>query len=190
MIPLFEYEGKAWFPLGLTMSQNRLAIPAWSYSFEKYPPKRIIEIGTNSGGFTIALGIHAWRIGATIYTFDVCKAPTEAFLPLSRILPIMFYKTDCFMPDITTFIKQLIELPGICYVLCDGGDKPKEFNLFADFLKPGDVIAAHDYSVKEEWWPWSEITCQQVATSVFQNKLVAFMQEHFDMAGWLAFRKE
>lgn len=187
MIPLFEYEGKPWFPLGLPMSQNRMSIPTWSYAMEKYPPLRIIEIGTNAGGFTVALGIHASRIGAHIYTFDTADGPDGQLNRLWNILPITYHKMNCFKA--AGFIAGLIQAQGLTFVLCDGGDKPRELNLFAHYLKPGDVIAGHDYSVKEEYWPWREITLDQVQETVTAEKLEPFMQEHFDIAGWLAFRK-
>jgi cephalosporin hydroxylase len=189
LIPLFEYEGRGWTPLGLPMSQNRLAVPTWSYAMEKHPPKTIVEIGTNNGGFTIALGIHAWRIGTAVHTFDLNEAPTNAFAPLTNLLPITFYKADCFAPETVALIANLIRSPGIVYVFCDGGDKPREFAMFSEYLKPGDVIAGHDYSVKEEWWPWREITQEQVEPYVSARGLTPFMQEHFDMAGWMVYRK-
>lgn len=189
MIPMFEYGGRGWTPLGLPMSQNRLAVPTWSFAMEKHPPVNIVEIGTNNGGFTIALGIHAWAIKAQIHTFDITQAPNEDFLPLAAVLPISFHKLDCFSEKGEKLIREIIQRPGTTYLLCDGGDKPKEFNHFAEFMKPGDVIAAHDYSVKEEWWPWREVKLCQVQDAIMRHDLSPFMQEHFDMAAWLAYKK-
>lgn len=190
MIPLFEYEGRGWTPFGFPMSQNRMALPVWSYAMEKHPPKTIVEIGTNCGGFTCVLAMHAWRIGCHIHTFDVMDAPTTDFRPFSNLLPITFYKMDCFSGVATDRIVQLMKQDGTAYLMCDGGNKVKEFNFFAPLLKSGDVIAAHDYSAREEYWPWSEVTVPQVRDAVNRHNLKPFMQEHFDMAGWLAYRKE
>lgn len=190
MIPLFEYEGRAWFPFGMPMSQNRMALPTWSYAMETHPPKTIIEIGTNSGGFTCVLGIHAWRIGCKIHTFDVCDAPTLEFLPLANILPITFHKMDCFTVPAMQLITDLIRQSGVTYVMCDGGNKLREMETFSTFLKPGDVIAAHDYSTPEKYWGWNEISMDQVRETISKQHLKPFMQEHFDMAGWIAFQKE
>jgi len=172
------------------MSQNRLALPTWSYAMEKYPPTTIVELGTDCGGFTCALGVHAWRIKAQIHTFNLNPAPTSAFLPLSDLLPIAFHVGDCFDPAVTQKIADYIRVPGITYVLCDAGDKPREFNLFSQYLKPGDVIAAHDYYVDSKWWGWGEISKHQVVEAVEANNLVPFFQEHFDTAGWLAYKKQ
>jgi len=34
-------------------------------------------------------------------------------------------------------------------LFCDNGDKKREINLFGPLLKPGDVLAAHDFGT--EW---------------------------------------
>lgn len=190
MIPLYELEGKPWTTLGFGMSQNRLAIPTWSYGMEKYPPKTIVEIGTNNGGFTCVLGLHAWRIGARIHTYDLCESPSLEFRPLSAILPIEFNQGDCFDPAVKAKIASQIQKPGITYVLCDGGNKPREFIEFSEFIKSGDVIAAHDFCVAgTDWWPWREITVESVQAAIEAHGLKPFFQDYFDQAGWLAFVK-
>lgn len=156
----------------------------WSYAFEKYSPQTIIEIGTGTGGFTNLLGIQAWNSGAFVHTFDIDPSPTNA---LSAILPIIFYREDCFGAE--QKIAELINSPGRTYLLCDGGDKPREFNTFAKYLKPGDIIAAHDYFTDVEHWWWNEITNEDVAATVKEQKLEPFMVREFDKAGWLAFKK-
>lgn len=172
--------------LGMPMNQNRLSVPTWSYAMEVYPPKRIIEFGSYNGGFTIALAVHAWNIGANVFSVDIMEAPSEEFRPLARFLGITFYKGDLFLFE--DGLKDLIRCRGVTYLLCDGGDKPKEFQGFSKYLKHGDVIAAHDFHTP--YWNCSEITLAEVAESVREHNLKPFMQEHFDCAGWLAFRKE
>jgi hypothetical protein len=171
------------------MSQNRMSVPAWSFAVEEEQPHTIIEIGTNNGGFTCMLGLMAWRHNCTVHSFDTCKAPNEDFLPLSNMLPIKFHQADCFGLYGNLVIEDLIKKPGKVFLLCDGGDKAKEFSHFSTWLKPGDVIAAHDYCFKEEYWPWSEITEEDVSEVVDHLGLEPFMQEMFDVAGWLSYVK-
>lgn len=189
MIPLFNTDGQSTSPLGLPMCQNRLAVPYWSWLMEVYPPARIIELGTYGGGFTTALGVHAWRIGAQVTTYDR-MLPDERFLPLGKFLGIEFRHTDIWAaaPEIT----QKIQLPGVTYLLCDGGDKKLELATFGASLKPGDVIAAHDYSAPGsagQWWPWGEVFAEDGAAAIAAHGLVPFHQEHFDHAGWLVLQR-
>jgi hypothetical protein len=189
MMPLFNTDGTSTCPLGLPMNQNRLAVPTWSYAIEVYPPARIVELGSYGGGFTTALGVHAWRIGAEVVSYDVMQAPDERFKSLAEFLGIRFVREDIFTDRGFNSVAECIGAPGVTYLLCDDGDKKREFNSFAPILKAGDVIAAHDYCAEERWWPWSEIAREDVSGTVEQYRLQPFLQEYFDCAGWLAFRK-
>jgi hypothetical protein len=181
-------------------AQNRLAIPTWSYAMEMHPPARIIELGTYSGGFITALALHARFIGAKVVTYD--RSPADvAIVPIGRDLGVDFRVCDMWQPGIEEEIAQLISGPGVSYVLCDGGDKHRELATFARYCKPGDVIAAHDYNYMlgsgaeivegvTPPWPWSETKIEHGAQVAADNALVPFYQDHFDMAGWLAYQKE
>jgi cephalosporin hydroxylase len=181
VIPVFEYEGRPTNPLGFPMSQNRLAVPVWSYIMEIYPPKQIVELGSNNGGFTLALGLHAWNIGAKVFSYDTMEAPSEQWRGLAKFLGVQFIQGDVFRNEEN--IGYQIQMEGVTYLLCDNGNKPEEFNLFKDYLKSGDIIAVHDYCT--EWWPWSEVTPNQLDLAGVEP----FHQQHFDCAGWLAYRK-
>lgn len=195
MIPFYNPDGTC-RPLGLPMSQNRMAVPTWSYAMEVHPPHRIIEIGTNAGGFTVSIGIHARQIGAELVTYDLAF-PSEDLGPLMHLLGIRVRIADVWQAE--GEIGAFIAMPGITYVLCDGGDKPRELATFARYLKPGDVIASHDYDADhhrdpsiplgDRPWQWSEIFKSQGDAVAASFDLEPFMQEHFDLAGWLAYKK-
>lgn len=196
LFPLWNYKpngndtGEPVCPLGFVTNQNRMAVPTWSYAMEKYPPARIVEIGAYNGGFTCALGVHAWNIGAHVYSFDRSEIPNTKYRPLADLLGIKWFIMDCFCAEAFGTIQSLISAPGICYLLCDGGNKVREFETFAPFLKPGDVIGAHDYFVeREDWWGRGEITQKQVSSVVLENNLELFMQDYFDVAAWLVYRR-
>jgi predicted O-methyltransferase YrrM len=154
---------------------------------EVYQPARIIELGSYNGGFTIALAIHAWIIKAKVISYDVMEAPSVAFRELARFLGIEFVRADLFQRQ--QEIKTLIGQPGVTYLLCDNGNKPDEFNLFAEALKPGDVIGAHDFKCPG-YWEYSEITTQQVDRAVTIYGLTPFLQSYFDCTGWLVYLKK
>jgi hypothetical protein len=203
LFPLWDPGGAEWHPLGLPMAQNRIAVPTWSYAFERVPPARIIEIGTFAGGFALALGVHAWTLGVPLHTYDIAQ-PNETIAPKARLFGVVFHVADVFLPVTQTEIAQLIRSPGMTYVLCDGGNKSKELDVFGPFLKPGDVIAAHDYCASGRWpygsstidvpgadqpWPWCETKLEDGQRVAAVCGLTPFMQEYFDLAGWLAYRK-
>lgn len=186
-IPPYDAVGPT-CPLGFPMQQNRHAVPTWSYAMECYPPTRIIEIGSYNGGFTTAIGVHAQQIGARVVSYDVAKAPHARLAALAQFLGIEFRTVDVW--TLEKEIGQLIAGPGVTFVLCDGGNKRRELATFAQYLKPGDVIAAHDYvSPGSVWWSWSEIRTEDGAAAVASHDLEPWLQEHFDIAGWLVFRR-
>lgn len=194
LFPLWDHGSPASAPFGLSMCQNRIAIPTWSFAMERVPPKRIIELGTYSGGFITALAVHAAQIGARVITYDRAK-PDERLEKLARFLGVEFRTCDLYAAATELEIAALIALPGTSYVLCDGGDKPRELSTYAAYCKPGDVIAAHDYVTElgpvgdDVYWPCSEITAADCADAAAKHKLEPFHQEHFDLAAWIAFRK-
>lgn len=194
MIPLYGTNGESTKPLGMAMCQNRLAVPTWSYAMEVLPPARIIELGTYSGGLTIALGVHAYHLEprAQVISYERSKTPDERYAALGTFLGIRFRdQVDLWACE--REIAELIAMPGTTYVLCDGGDKPRELATFARYLKAGDVIAGHDYSAsnlpaENHPWPWHE--CDALTNAVMiERGLAPWMQDHFDHAGWLCYRK-
>ncbi len=179
-------------PLGLPMCQNRLAVPTWSYAMEVLPPRRIIELGTYGGGFTCAIGIHARQICARVVTYDR-SAPDESLTDLARFLRIEFRQADIWAAE--REIAELIRGTGVTYVLCDGGDKRRELATFSRYLKPGDVIGAHDYAADDgtgyenTWWGWGEIWKRDGDCAAAEHDLEPWLQDHFDTAAWLVYRK-
>lgn len=90
LFPLFNTDGSSTCPLGMPMNQNRLAIPVWSYAMEVLPPARIVELGSYNGGMTIALGLHAYHIGARVVSYERSKAPDQRYVKLAAFLGIEF----------------------------------------------------------------------------------------------------
>ena len=88
-------------------------------------------------------------------------------------------------------IKSSIRSPGVSVVLCDGGDKPREFRILAEYLKPGDVIAAHDFMDHGSTVHWRscEIQSKDVAQTCLDFNLVPWNHEIFEQAAWLVKRK-
>lgn len=53
---------------------------------------------------------------------------------------------DCFSDHfLRRFHDTVSRCPAPLFILCDGGNKPKEFEFFQKYLRSGDLIASHDY---------------------------------------------
>lgn len=105
---------------------------------------RIIELGAMSGGMTLIFGIHALRMGADVKTFDIRNEPKDAvWNNLLKVLPVTYHKLDVFGDEAHELIKDYMS-KGRTLLYCDNGKKIDEFNMYAPYLKPNDVVMTHD----------------------------------------------
>lgn len=155
---------------------------------------KIIEIGTNRGGLSIWLNDNK-NLNSKLITFDI----TAEFLKFSPDKEgIDFRIGDCFSSAFEQ-IKNLITEDGQVLLLCDGGDKNTEFNLFSKFLKPNDVIMCHDYvddyetyvnvQSKYNWQTPPESSFTAISSSVNENKLIKYLYEEGKNSIWGSFKK-
>jgi hypothetical protein len=95
-------------------------------------------------------------------------------------------------------IFDYIQSDGQTLVLCDGGNKPAEFNLFSRILKTDDIIMAHDYVIDNEYydayvkdnvWRWCEIKYKDISIAVDKYGLSSHMTDEFQEAAWACFKK-
>jgi cephalosporin hydroxylase len=184
-LPLYELDGPT-CPMGFDMNQNRLAVPVWSYAIETLKPRRIVEIGSYNGGFTMALAFAGWTKGVEVFSYELGEAPKEEWREMARFLKVQFLRGNCFACE--EEIRQLLGQPGRSFLLCDGGDKVKEFNTFAKYLKAGDLIAAHDCGTP--YWPWSEFDPKRVSETVSELCLYPWRPHLFELCGWCAALKD
>jgi hypothetical protein len=122
--------------------------------------ERVIELGTQNGGFTIFLSLLFKRV----ITFDN-KSFRNTLDVFKKYPKITFIEMDIFKkPD---FVGKLISKEGKVLLLCDNGNKIKEVDTFSKYLKYGDYIMAHDYASTREhfkneiqgnYWNCLEIT--------------------------------
>jgi len=151
--------------LGFEQSQSMYAIPYWEkLLFSRDEAKeatvggiaklnhdlsRIIEIGSGQGNFSFYLYLISRVHDLEFSTYEI----NHSFMTQSEFKrELGFYdhahQKDCFSSDIA----EQIARPGGTLLFCDGGNKPREFNHFARFLKPGDLIGAHDWEQEEYQW--------------------------------------
>lgn len=150
----------------------------------------IVEIGTAVGGFVKFL--YEFKVennlNYKLMSFDI-EDPHNTHSELID-KGINVNHIDIFEYD----LQGLIQNHGRVLLLCDGGDKPKEFNIFSAFLKEGDVIMAHDYVpnftifVQEFYnkkWNWLEIQDEDIVECSITNSLVPYNFEDFADVSWV-----
>lgn len=177
-IDVFEYKGqKAVQKFGVEKAFDLL------YESNKGNPfDKVIEIGSDFGGLTNLLADHLITENSELYTYDISS---RSFV--SHNEKINFINNDVFA--IESEIGSLINSEGRTLLLCDGGNKRKEFQVFHKYLKKGDVIMAHDYAPNEtifqkeyfgKIWNWHEF---QDDFADFPN-LEPYLQEAFADYAW------
>lgn len=180
---------------GVSVQQHEQVVHPFRALVRELRPARVIEIGTASGGLTLLLrGLldEAGLESSVIYTFDINPVADLRIPPAT----IQFRQANVFA---TNDVEYLIETTdGPCLVLCDGGNKPREFQTYAPHLRSGDVIMAHDYApdwdyfereMRNQRWDWCEIQGHDIAPSCQLYDLVPHHQDAFQQVAWCCRRK-
>lgn len=151
----------------------------------------IIEIGFLYGGMSIWLNQNK-KPDTELYCYDIENRVQS--IPDK----INFIIGDCFDDHVMDDIKSKIQI-GRALILCDGGNKIKEFKTFAQYLKPGDVIMAHDYAhtindfvaiaIKQYWDGGAEIYHYDIMDAITENALIPFQYNEFKSVFWGSFEK-
>jgi cephalosporin hydroxylase len=186
---------------GHTAQQSHNAYQIFYDFISEVKPVRILEIGTALGGFTEFLKIITDELGLNtkILSYDISSRPwynemVEKGIDV-RVENIFNEDWSGVKQEVVDFVQQ----EGLTIVLCDGGWKIGEFNIFSKLIKNGDYILAHDYSVskeiyeleiKDKIWNWCEITESDIEQSVVENNLKFYNQNKFSQAVWVCKIKE
>lgn len=144
---------------GLPLAQN-IHIKEAFEPLSKLRFDRVVEFGTQNGGFTIFIS----RLFNKVITFDN-KSFRQTLDAFDKFTNIYFTKMDIFKDEKS--IGNIISQKGKVLLLCDNGNKIKEVKTFSKYLKSGDLIMAHDYASSREhfkkkiqgkYWDCLEIT--------------------------------
>jgi FkbM family methyltransferase len=131
---------------------------------------RIIEIGTWKGALTLFLYKNKQK-DCELISYEI----DPSIIEIPKIYNIDVRIGDCFSEKTHNEIKELIENTNKkVLLLCDGGNKIKEFETFCKYLKPDDVIMSHDYADNFEDWlkhtnPINWIAALQSSYDAFLN---------------------
>ena len=181
---------------GWAAQQNWKAFEIFWNFISEVKPRRILEIGTSLGGFTQFLDYCCKSMGleTDIISLDIHKHSWYSDI-INENLDIRI--ENIFLEnyqDIPQSYKDFIQNDGITIVLCDGGDKIREFNLLSKFIKSGDFILGHDYAVDRKTfddlidrkvWNWYELSESDILDCVEKNNLESYKPEVFSQAVWV-----
>jgi hypothetical protein len=195
-----------WFPYkDIIVQQHDNISEVFKSLINNVKPKRILEIGTAFGGFTLLLrdlldennlsdcNIRSYDVIDKHYLHSYIENGVDIDI---RIEDIFNYEYNSL---VNTNISQYIQGEGVTIVLCDGGNKKDEFKTLSKYLKKGDIIMAHDYSpnqeyfdeyIKDKIWNWLEIQDSDINESCVENNLVSYMGDEFKQVVWVCRIKE
>lgn len=155
--------------------QNNIVLSLFETIFKNNNIKRIIEIGTAYGGLPVIL--RAIGFEGDIITYNIHDELSEEVSDLFEKLSIKQEIKDVFTCE---NIIDLINSDGETLLICDGGNKPKEVNVFSEHLKVNDIIMTHDYFDNLEkfksgdlndFWGVCEITYKDIEESCKLNNI-------------------
>ncbi len=142
--------------MGAGMSQNYVGIYFIEYYQQANRFEYIIEFGSQKGALSTFIA-NAAAISEQFffetYEWDRQKdwysrkneGAGHWFDKLDDLSPyINGYSQDIFSSDTFDHIQENIN-QFKTFIFCDGGDKAREFNMYAPLIKPGDRIAVHDW---------------------------------------------
>jgi hypothetical protein len=158
----------------------------------------IIEIGSYNGGLSSYVYDRS-KQDSFFVSYDIDPSINQAKL---KRKDIDFRIGDCFDPQVFKEITEHISRPGRTLMVCDGGNKTKEFIEFSSYLKKDDIIILHDYKdenyedlffeAKNYWqWPYMfECSYNSIEAAVADNNLKKYQYEKFLYYMWGAFIKK
>lgn len=182
---------------GATCMQHIDAFSALYDLINEMNIRSIIEIGSAAGGLTTFLSETVKDLN-TPCTIDSYELKDRPYFDQLRSENVNIHIGSVWEEECINSIGDLIQQPRPVLVLCDGGNKIKEFNTFSKYLKPGDIIMCHDYSkdremfenqIKDNIWNWCEVTYEDIESSVHENHLTPYNEQLFQQCVWSCFTK-
>lgn len=172
--------------LGIYLAFNK----DWLNQFDN-----IIEIGTYNGGLSSYI-YDTKKKDCFFVSYDIDPSIN---LAKKQRQDIDFRIGDCFDTDISKEIIEYINRDGKTLLICDGGNKTKEFNIFSDYIKENDVIILHDFlydaetwKTNTDYWQWpygNETSYAEIVDSIKRNNLKDFDNRKFNFYLWGAYIK-
>jgi len=179
----------------ILLGQNESIIPAFNWLFKEENIDTIIEIGTHRGGLALWLSDNT-KDNVKIYSYDI----THEYLLIKGNDRMELILGDCFDDNIKINIISKINNSKQVILLCDGGDKNREFNTYAPFIRKNDIIMLHDYCLDTKlfdtliknglWTTPLESDYPSIKQSIINNNLVAIKEDLFNSCLWGCYKKK
>jgi hypothetical protein len=211
-----------WSFFGCYMQQTPNAVMSFNRLINEYNFTNIIELGTHDGGLSSLFAMYCYGSKSPAYA-EKAGEPSLYKNQTHHKQPKNFYTFDNVLRDIPRlqfliqmgaifkkidflddkdsieYVGSIIKQPGISLLLCDGGNKIKEFDMYSDSLKSGDFIMAHDWAydseafkkIKERGiWNGHETWWDDIKDACKRNKIKQVHAEEFDDVVWFCGRKD
>jgi len=200
-----EVTGGFWYKGARAAQHNNIFEPLKAL-FNTIRPAQVIELGTDRGGLSLIIrdlldevGLHESTVrtcdrnpdSIAIWNQDVGSKPIGARIECRQL---DFWVEEKLHKDIVEYISR----PGPTIVMCDGGNKPREFCAAARYIKVGDIIMAHDYApdhayfatyINNKIWNWHETWDAHLMGACQQYNLRPYMAEVFRDVVWACKQK-
>ncbi len=176
--------------LGHRMAQTPEALLVFNEIFNREKFVRVIEIGTFFGGFALYLAFCSRMLNMKFFTFDIKTKKSNVYKRIKQ-LGGTYLQLNVFQPQGKERLRSLIRAPGRVLLLCDGGNKVKEIEFFAQFLKPKDVIMGHDYFetdmdfFRQDKWFSCELTEADIRSTCEKYNLAPWYQHLWKEVFWV-----
>ncbi len=190
----------------------------------------IIELGTHCGGISLLFALYCrmsnikavaddprepslfvnqthHKSPKRFFTFDNVERDKGAHHVLRDLNAYSFIQDTLFNEDNIEGIRRLIRNGGSVLLLCDGGNKKLELELYGSSLKNGDFVMLHDWAQDEEafernkregvWFSWEtrwengQFGNQRfgIGELCAQHGIEPVYTDEFDKVAWFCGRK-
>jgi hypothetical protein len=166
-------------PHGLLMLQSWNQVGLYLRTLDKYMVTLFVEIGVADGGLREFITPRAAITEGFSYLGCELVAWPLSFMRPSDTRPnCTTYIGDCFGQEFADILRKKVAQNKRVFIFCDGGNKPKELAYFKDFLRTGDLIAAHDFTdeIQEEDLECLKSEWQELDPELYRKALVPLFQ--------------